>query len=108
MVGNGSWAELSCHATPDGAVSFTASNKKGERSVTASATEDAHGNITTGNWLVTDDQGTVLSVSLPDGAVGGRTAPTDQEAAESARENAGQLLTRTADACKRGLDLRLF
>lgn len=108
MAGNGSWADLSCHATPAGAVSFDASNKRDTDTVTASATEDAHGNITTGRWTIEDQQGTDISVSLPDGVVSGRTALTDPEMAETIRDNAGELLLRTANICRQGLDLRLF
>ena len=107
MAGNGSWADLSCHATPTGGVAFTASNKTDIQTITASATEDKHGNIAKGSWVIEDQQGTVISVSLPDGAVGGRMAATG-EANEPARENAGDLLMRTLNACKKGLDLRLF
>jgi hypothetical protein len=108
MAGNGGWAELSCQVKSDGTVSFTASSEADGRMTSVSATQDAHGNIKSGNWIVRDQQGTIVSVDLPDGVVRGRNAPTDPAAGEAQRENAGQLLTRTADACKKGLDLRLF
>ena len=101
------FADLSCHIEPTGVISFSVTSvSSDDDTVTASATTDTRGNIVKGSWSHDDKEGTELSVSFPDGAIGGRNAPKKPEDAEGLREARGDFLMRKVDDLRKSGDCR--
>jgi hypothetical protein len=102
------YSDLSYHVEPNGIVKFNETLVTDEYTISASAETDKHGSLVNGKWTHTDDKGTALSVTFPDGKMEGRNAPSDPEQREGLIEDRGELLMRKTRDCKTASSMNLL
>jgi hypothetical protein len=60
-----------------------------------------------GSWSHDNERGTELSISFPDGKIGGRDAPKNPESAEGIRDATGSMLVKKIGDCRKLANLAL-